>query len=135
MKDVDGDVKRDICAGFYLFNANFPQLIWGPVCQRFTGVAAASVAQFWSQTQNFTAHCLAHVHRAVFVLYFRANRKYIKMRSGTVWAATDYNIYEHVQTGGFRRWVSDHEKGDSFQEKQLPLQFISSQSIILPLNL
>lgn len=27
IKDVDGDVKRDICAGFYLFNANFPQLI------------------------------------------------------------------------------------------------------------
>lgn len=38
-KAADGDAKRDICAGFYLFNASFSQLIWGRVCQRCIGGA------------------------------------------------------------------------------------------------
>lgn len=43
---VGDDVKRDICAGFYSFNANFSQLIWSRACPYLTGVAAASAAQF-----------------------------------------------------------------------------------------
>lgn len=50
-KTADDDVKRLICVGFYSFDANFSQLIWGCACQYLTGVAAALAAQFWSQIQ------------------------------------------------------------------------------------
>lgn len=68
-------------------------------------------------------------------LFYILGQTESKMKSRTVWAATDYNICEQIQTGGFRKWVSDHEKGDSFQEKQLPFHFVSNQSIVLPLDL
>lgn len=75
MKDVDGDVKRDICAGFYLFNANFPQLSEAWCASASLGWLLHRWHISGVRLRNFTAHCLAHVHRAVFVLYFRANTK------------------------------------------------------------